>query len=483
MNAILTILALVSCAVIIVVVPGMVTPFVEDYGVITAASTGKAVLLCVAMASIAGLFSYRQGADGPFLLKIFMAALLVRVILGATIFAFNGQNFFGGDAITYDQVGFTQLLAWSGDRYQQSLVGLFVDEAGASGWGMVYFVAAVYGLIGRNMLAVQFVNSVLGAATAIIIFLCAQHVFNNGRVARLAAFAVAFYPSLVLWSSQGLKDGPIVFFLALSILATLKLGQRITIKYLAVLLCSLVAVLSLRFYVFYMLSVAIGGSFVIGMRALTPTTFLRQLVIIVMLGLGFTYFGITRLANFQIGRFATLESVQRSRLDAARSADSGFGRDVDVSTTAGALSVIPVGMLYLMFAPFPWQLVSLRQSLTLPEMIVWWASFPMLVLGLWFSIKYRLRMISPILIFTVMLSLAYAVFQGNVGNAYRQRAQLLVFYFIFVAVGYVLMLEKREERNRAIATAKQSLAAASVAATLARGSGSASLVSPDTREG
>ena len=47
-----------------------------------------------------------------------------------------------------------------------------------------------------------------------------------------------------------------------------------------------------------------------------------------------------------------------------------------------------------------------------------------------------------------MLSLAYSIFQGNVGNAYRQRSQLLVFYFIFVAVGYVLMLEKREERKR-----------------------------------
>jgi hypothetical protein len=35
-----------------------------------------------------------------------------------------------------------------------------------------------------------------------------------------------------------------------------------------------------------------------------------------------------------------------------------------------------------------------------------------------------------------------------VGTAYRQRAQLLVFYFIFVAVGYVLMREKREDKRR-----------------------------------
>jgi len=100
-------------------------------------------------------------------------------------------------------------------------------------------------------------------------------------------------------------------------------------------------------------------------------------------------------------------------------------------------------------------------------MIVWWASFPMLVLGFWFSIKYRMRQISPILVFSIMLSLAYSVFQGNVGTAYRQRAQLLVFYFIFVAVGYVLMQEKREERKRQALLARQELMARSVASSLA----------------
>ena len=74
-------------------------------------------------------------------------------------------------------------------------------------------------------------------------------------------------------------------------------------------------------------------------------------------------------------------------------------------------------------------------------------------------------MISPILIFTAMLSLAYSVFQGNVGTAYRQRAQLLVFYFIFVAVGFVLMLEKREERKRRQIEAREDCITAPAAIT------------------
>jgi hypothetical protein len=196
-----------------------------------------------------------------------------------------------------------------------------------------------------------------------------------------------------------------------------------------------------------MIAVAIAGAFVIGMQEVTATSFARQLTAVILLGLAMTYVGVTRSAGAQLERYGNLQVLQRSRSDQARS-ESGFGRDVDVSSTAGALSTIPVGVVYLLFAPFPWQITSLRQSITLPEMVIWWASFPFLVLGLWFAIKYRLRMISPILIFTVMLTIAYSVFQGNVGTAYRQRAQLLVFYFIFVAVGFVLVKEKREERKR-----------------------------------
>lgn len=454
MNALLTLFYLLLCVGIIIFVPPLVAQYVTEYGAVTSVDIAKAVLFCTALASVAGFYAYKREVDGSFLLRLFVAALLARMIVGTAIFIFRAQDFFGGDALTYDYYGFAQLAGWGGDKYWQSIANHFVrsgDSSGfgsGSGWGMVYLVAIVYGIIGRNLLAIQLMNSVFGAATAVLIYLCAHHVFKNLRVARVASIFVAFYPSLVLWSAQGLKDGPIVFFLALAILCTLKLGERMSLKYIVTLVVALLALIALRFYIFYMICVAIGGAFVIGMQQITATSFVRQFSAIILLGLALTYIGVTRSASVQLERYGDLALLQRSRKSLSREAESGFGQDVDVSTTSGALSTIPVGVLYLLFAPFPWQITSLRQSLTLPEMLIWWASFPLLVLGLWFTIKYRLRIISPILIFTVMLTLAYSVFQGNVGTAYRQRAQLLVFYFIFVAVGFVLVKEKREDKKR-----------------------------------
>lgn len=447
MNSIIAFLALALAVMIMVFVPPLAAPYQGEYGAVTIAFCAAALAVCTVTAAIAAFFIRREPDHGAYLLKLFVFALLLRVVIATAIFAFHGQDFFGGDAWTYDHFGYQQALAWNGDGYAQILVDRFVGTTFRSGWGMVGVVGAIYKIVGRNMLAIQFFNSVLGAATAPIIFLCAYEVFKNRRVAKVAGLAVAFYPSLVLWSSQGLKDGPIVFFLALAILATLKLGSKFNVPYLVVLVLALFGVLAFRFYVFYMIAVAVGAAFIIGMRAFSAQSLVRQFVIVILLGLSLTYLGVTRFASAQLEEFGNLERLQRSRLDAAVSAESGFGRDVDVSTTQGALSTIPIGLVYLLFAPFPWQLASVRQSLTIPEMLVWWAAFPLLILGIWFSIKYRLRKMSPILLFTTMLTLAYSVFQGNVGTAYRQRAQILVFYFIFAAVGAVLVKEKREAKQ------------------------------------
>lgn len=458
MNGVIGVLILVVAIAVIVFVPPLAAPFEQFYGVVTPFYCAKAVGVCAVGATIAGLIISRDREHGSYLIRLFLFALVVRVIIGSAIFALKGQDFFGGDAWTYDWQGWSQLMAWNGDPGAQANVDRFVGTSFRSGWGMVGMVASIYSIVGRNMLAIQLFNSVLGAVTAPIIYLCAHDVFKNRRVAIIAGIAVAFYPSLVLWSSQGLKDGPIVFFLALCILATLRLGNKMRTGYLVILIAGLFGVLAFRFYVFYMLLAAVGGSFIIGMRSVTMQSVARQFVIVVVMGLALTYLGVTRYATLQYEEFGDLQRVQLSRLDQSR-AGSGFGPDVDVSTTGGALSAIPVGLVYLLFAPFPWQLGSLRQSLTIPEMVIWWASFPLLILGLWFSLKHRLRQMSSIFIFTSMLTLAYSVFQGNVGTAYRQRAQLLVFYFIFVAVGAVLLKEKREEKRK---RAAEALRAASV---------------------
>jgi len=452
MNALIAILALIVCGGSIFLAP---------------AEAPGALALCI-ITSLPTLYLVaRRKEDRTFLLRLFILGVLIRIAVGTVIFVGHYEEFFGGDANTYDSYGVSLGAAWHGDKYNLGRYQSFA-ASGASAWGMLYLVAGVYELLGRNMLAVQLINASVGASTAIVVYNTADRLFSNQRVSRLAGFLVCFFPSLVLWSSQALKDGIIVLVLALAIYCTLRLLEKISIGYVLVMTTCLLSLLTLRFYTFYMMSAAVGGSLLIGGKTLDTQSFMRRFAAVVAIGLVFTYFGIVQYAGTQIEKYGNLQVVQLSRKDQARSADSGFLTDVDVQTTSGALTAIPIGLLYLLLAPFPWQFGSLRQSIALPEMVIWWFSCPLLVLGLWYGMKHRLREVAPIVIFTTMLTLAYSLVQGNVGTAYRQRSQLLVFYFIFVAVGAVIMKERSEDRKRKAEIAKKELAELQAARALAR---------------
>lgn len=425
-----------------------------------------ALAVCFAV-SVPTLFVLsRAGDERQFLFRVFTLAVLARIVVATIIFVGGKEEFFGGDANTYDIFGQSLLQSWHGDTYHAARYAGFI-KSGASAWGMLYVVAGVYQLIGENRFAIQLINASVGAAAAIAIYYSAQTLFNNTRVSRVATILVAFFPSLILWSSQALKDGLIILALALAILATLRLMEKITPGYVIVLALCLFGLLSLRFYIFYMMSAAVVGSFFMGMKTMNTQSFMQRFVAIAVIGLAFTWFGVLRYAGTQFQRYSDLNVIQQSRVDQAN-AGSGFGKDVDVSTTEGALTAIPIGLVYLLFAPFPWDMATLRQSITLPEMLIWWGSFPLLVLGLWYALRHRLRQVAPVVIFTTMLTLVYSVFQGNVGTAYRQRSQLLIFYFIFVAVGGVLLKEKSEDKRRQQQLAKQELADMQAARLLAR---------------
>lgn len=421
---------------------------VVTLGMITVAfPEGAASILVVLGLSTTALLIFRRfSEEREFLTTIFLAALLVRLAFGIFVHIYDLREFFGGDATTYDFNGWRLVEYWTGQIASDDLAAQRAWSTAGPGWGMNYLVAGIYYVLGRNIFAAQSFCAVFGAATAPMVYFCAVKMFSNRRAGKLAAIAIAFFPSFIIWSSQLMKDGLIIFLLVLAMTMVLQLQEKFNYGALLLLIFSMFGILSLRFYIFYMVAIAVAGSFIIGLSTSVQSIARRTAVLIVM-GLALTYLGVIRNASVDFERYGNLERVQNSREDLARSAQSGFGEDVDVSTTEGAIGVIPIGFAYLMFAPFPWEVTNFRQAITLPEVLLWWAMIPLLVAGLWYAIRHRLRSSIPVLIFSLMLTLAYSIFQGNVGTAYRQRTQIQVFLFIFIAIGWVLFKEDRENKQ------------------------------------
>jgi hypothetical protein len=416
---------------------------------------GTAALLLTALFALIAIWIFRVFSDQKsFITGLFLLALLLRLAFGLIVHMFDLRDFFGGDANTYDYFGNEVYLRWINAAHTSDpIVQLQLDNP-SPGWGIHYVVAAIYYFVGRNILAAQCFCGVIGAATAPMVYFCAQRMYQNDRVAKTSALLVAVFPAFIIWSGQLLKDGLIVFLLVLAMTMVLELQRKFSYAAVSVLVLSIAAILPLRFYIFFMLAPAVIGSFILGLSQ-SAKAVIRNTVILVILGLGLTYLGATRNAGSALEQYGSLASIQTSRQDLATSAASGFASDIDVSSTGGAIGAIPVGLTYLMLAPFPWEVSSFRSAITVPEVLIWWAMVPVIIFGIGWTLKNKLQHAFPILIFSLMLTLAYSIFLGNVGTAYRQRTQIQVFLFMFFAVGWTLRKEKKEnERIRNAARAR-----------------------------
>ncbi len=383
--------------------------------------------------------------EKDFITQVFLGAVCARIIFGLILHVFDLQMFAGPDSLTYHRIGAMLADAWLGYPVAEPDELAVATSLRGSGWGMSYLIGSIYLITGQSILVAQTVFGIIGAATAPMVYYCALSIYHNRRVARFASIGVAFFPAFIIWSSQLIKDGLIVFLLVVAVIMILQLQKKFSLAGTLMLVASLIGLLSLRFYTFYVVVIAVVGGFVVGIETSFKNT-LQRLAILAVVSFALVYLGVVRIASVDLETYGSLERIQYSR-NVMASGESGYGSDMDVSTSDGALSALPVGFAYLMFAPFPWEMKNLRQSLTLPDVLLWWAMMPLLVIGLWHAFRHRLRENVPVIIFTFILTLAYSMFQGNLGAAYRQRTQIQVFLFMFIAVGWGLIREKIEDKK------------------------------------
>jgi Dolichyl-phosphate-mannose-protein mannosyltransferase len=414
---------------------------------------GISAILLTTIVSLVVVVIIRRGTENDVknqLVQLFLAALIVRVALCVIAFGYDFQLYLASDYAIYDERGFVLLQYFYGDIDSVSAsTQWYLFDAQSVGSIMYYFVASIYFFTGRNALAASLFCGVIGAATAPLVYHCTYLIYSNRRVAISAAFAIAFFPAFIVWSSFLLKDGLMMFFLVFAVFSILRLQRRFNYIDVVAVFVSLVAIAGLRFYIFPILILGIFASLIVGTNSSSKSLF-RRIFVTTILGVVLSYFGVTSVVQKNVENYGNLNQLSNSRTDLSVSGDSGFGRDIDVSTAEGAIGALPIGLTYLMLSPFPWEITSVRAALTLPDMIIWWCSLPLMFIGIYYATKSKLRENIAIIVFVLTLTLLYSIFQGNVGTAYRQRTQIQVFLFMFIAVGFEVVREKRENKRLTI---------------------------------
>jgi 4-amino-4-deoxy-L-arabinose transferase-like glycosyltransferase len=367
--------------------------------------------------------------ERSWLLSLLIAALLLRVGLATAFATFPELRVFHADAVGYEEMGLYLASVWRGEAP--------AIELASTNSGYHLFAGAICYVFGRYRVNVSLVNAVLGTMLALLIYNLAKKLFHH-IVARRAALFVAVMPSMVLWGAMALKDLPVTFFIVLSLSSCVDLKRKFSGRAAAGTFLPILAIYPMRFYIVYFVVFAIVVSMILDRSLSQLTGVYRQVFVLAIFAGLFLLLGFADQAESDASTYASLEMISRYRRGMAETANSGFYADVDISRPDTALMYLPVGLAHLLLAPFPWQMTSLGPLIAAPETIFWWTLVPATIRGIAFAIRRRFSASLPLLAFTGTLTAVYSLTQGNVGAAFRQRAQILVFLFIFSAVGTFL---------------------------------------------
>ena len=302
-----------------------------------------------------------------------MATFVSHALVGFAITALSTPlTFLRSDAIAYHTLATQILDHWAG---VQPLPFLPQGKE-----GFYYMLAGIYRLVGGNYQAAGLVvNAALGAALVPILADLTRRLVGRDA-ARYIPPLVALLPGLVLWTSQLLKEAPVLFLIAVAANCAVRLTERASVLALAGLVISVPLLFTFRgpvgltVAVGLVAGVAFGRPQVLSGLGTGLTTLALMAFLIISLGVG--------QAGYRWAVNADLRAANTVRQDLATSADSGFALDADISTARRALTFLPVGLAGVTLGPFPWQIRGARQLAVLPDVILCWCLLPSLVRGL-----------------------------------------------------------------------------------------------------
>jgi hypothetical protein len=360
----------------------------------------------------------------PSLPKLVRWGLALRVLMALLLHVLSTDNLFAPDQATYDTFGAWLSRYWSGETFVYPWKLL---ERGPKAY--YYIVAVLYYVFGTFPIIPKLVNAVVGTISVRLAHDVALGMTGSEAVALRTAAYTAFFPSLVLWSALNIRDCWIVMLILLICREAMALQEGLRLRPAVLLAVSVLAVMQFREYILFAVAGPTVVSFLVRNRAhVARNAVLGMLLAGVIIYADRAHDSDKRLRNLD------LETMQELRQGAAVGG-SKFEPGADISTPGKALAFLPKGLAFFLLAPFPWTLTSLRQILTLPEMLFFYSLLPAIVQGILILIRNHLGRSMMVLLITAGLTFGYALAEANAGMAYRHRAQVLVFYLAFAAVG------------------------------------------------
>lgn len=161
-------------------------------------------------------------------------------------------------------------------------------------------------------------------------------------------------------------------------------------------------------------------------------------------GMGFVGILAGAAAYVKFGNKLSVDQLAGRRLWLARPNAGAYLTGFAYETFVELFVFAPLGALYFMLTPFPWQLINTMAIIAIAQNLFFW--YPILLLsaiGLRdiLHISSGPKMILPLLGFSLAGIFGYGLVEGNIGPAMRHRSQFQFVFFVLAGVAIANRIE------------------------------------------
>ncbi|PLR68568.1 hypothetical protein CYJ36_06220 [Bacillus sp. UMB0893] len=349
-----------------------------------------------------------------YVIKIILLALSIRIVILIVLKIYSFQTglegFFPGDVDAY---------AYHGDALEAIRSHSWINALEGN-LEYTYFVAFFYDLFGPDMNIPQLIN--LGASVLIVplVYELGNRV-GGKKYAITASILWSLFPSAIFWSVSLLKDAFVTLGMVLSgflILGITEKKMRLTDLSLGI--CGILLVSSLRSQ--FLLAIALPILIMICFQLFKGNTnFLRNSVFLVV---GIALFSMTLAGENAFDALTNSTSQEETERINEIALDGGSG--------IALVTMFPpeirwlVQLPFSIFAPFPWQWLSVGQGLYRVsglEMIVWYILYYFIWKNRQIIIAQNAGKVIMIYAFSVFIAVSFSL--PNIGSIYRYRLAAL----------------------------------------------------------
>jgi hypothetical protein len=379
--------------------------------------------------------------DHP-VLAVFIVALAARAVVALGIYVVHDGTMFNDDRFFFTlahQRATGATSTWG--PYEHTLF----DKTTTFLWPLT----ALFWFTGSSVFAGQLLAAVAGAGAAGLTTAVGLRALRV-EWAIAAGAVMALLPSVVLWSSLTLKDAFVWCVVAAIGLGVCEL-EGSTRRFAAVgagIVVLLYALAHLR-----------DQSTVVAVWAVTIALLLgpgrdhrRRAVFGIavllfappILGQGF---GTSNITNFGVAGLSLVQQsapqLEERRQNNEVGAASALTCDAGKAGLRGEIEHLPCGLPAVLLRPYPWETdSSTAVRLARLESLIWYPLLALSIFGLFHAWRLRRALAFPAL-YAGAIALVYAFTEGNIGTAFRHRAEATWGVAIFAALAAQTIVDRR----------------------------------------